>query len=212
MKFLIISDIHGRERVIKWVNDLVEEKNADGIIVLGDITQFGPADWAGHFLSSLRSPTYAIPGNCDPPEVIQWIDRSAILLHARKIMLGNEILVGFGGSNPTIFHTPFELQEEEIEKELRKISEKGMILVTHTPPYGINDMVPSGRHVGSTAIKKVVDEFEPKVVLSGHVHEAWGIEKINRTLYVNPGAAKDSRAALLVIEEEPKVDLIVSPL
>ncbi|MEM2943222.1 MAG: metallophosphoesterase [Methanomassiliicoccales archaeon] len=208
LKFLVISDIHGRERVIEWANNLAKERSVNGIIILGDITQFGPPEWAEHFLKSLKFPTYAIPGNCDPREVIAAIDKSAILLHNRKVRIGNETFVGFGGSNPTIFNTPFEMEEDQIENALRKICEPKMVLATHTPPQGINDIVPSGRHIGSTAIKKIVEEFRPKVVLSGHVHEAWGIQKSGETVFVNPGAAKDFRAATLVLNNIPHAELI----
>ena len=46
MRFLVISDIHMRDKVKTWANRLVEEHGADGVIVLGDITHFGPPQWA----------------------------------------------------------------------------------------------------------------------------------------------------------------------
>ena len=54
MRFLVISDIHMRDKVKTWANRLVEEHGADGVIVLGDITHFGPPQWASEFLSGLR--------------------------------------------------------------------------------------------------------------------------------------------------------------
>ena len=49
MRFLVISDIHMRDRVKVWANRLIEEHAADGVIVLGDITHFGPPQWAAEF-------------------------------------------------------------------------------------------------------------------------------------------------------------------
>lgn len=208
MKFLVISDVHGRERVIDWTNRVCSEIKADGIFVLGDITQFGPPEWAGKFLERLNVPSYAIPGNCDPPEVIECIERKATSLHGKKVKIAERTVVGLGGSNPTIFHTPFEMQEEEIEEKLKGLMEEGAVLVTHTPPFGINDIVPSGRHVGSTAVKNIVERFRPKIVLSGHVHEASGIVRKDGTLFMNPGAAKDARAGILEMGEECEARLL----
>jgi Icc-related predicted phosphoesterase len=208
MRFLVISDIHGRDRVIDWANRIASELKVDGIIVLGDITRFGPPEWAGYFFGSFRVPIYAIPGNCDPPGVIEWIEKRAISLHKKKLRLGEYTFVGMGGSNPTLFGTPYELTEEEIERSLRPLMERDIILVTHTPPVGINDMTFSGRQTGSIAIRKLVNEFRPKAVLSGHIHEAPGIVMEGGTLFLNPGAAKDARAAILDLNGEIKARLL----
>jgi len=209
MRFLVISDIHCRERAIHWSNRLVKEENLDAIIVLGDITHFGPASWAGEFFSKLDSPCYAVPGNCDPEGVTEMIERHAISLHKKKVDVGGYVLGGIGGSNLTIFNTPFEVPEVEIEAGLRPIMEKGMVLVVHCPPLGYNDLAgATRRHAGSTAIRKLVEEFPPQVVLSGHIHEARGIMEEGGTLYMNPGAAKDSFAGILDLKDRPRVKLL----
>lgn len=208
MRFLVISDIHGRERVIEWTNRIAKELGTAGIIVLGDITRFGPPEWAGHFFESMVVPVYAIPGNCDPPEVIDVIERKAISLHKRKVRVGDVTFVGMGGSNPTMFGTPYELTEDEIERSLRPLMERDFVLVTHTPPLGANDMAFSGRRGGSTAIRKLVDEFHPRAVLSGHIHEAPGILREGNTLLVNPGAAKDARAAIVDMDGKVEARLL----
>jgi len=199
MMFLVISDVHGRERVIEWVNRIASDFKVDGTIVLGDITRFGPPEWAGHFLRQIRQPVYAIPGNCDPPSVIEWIEKTAICLHKKKMKVGEYTFIGMGGSNPTLFGTPYELSEEEIERSLKPLMERDAILITHAPPAGINDLSFSGKQTGSIAIRRIVNEFRPKAVLSGHIHEAPGIVIEDGTLFLNPGAAKDARAAILNI-------------
>jgi len=209
LRFLVLSDIHGREKVSRWSNRLIEQQGLDGVIVLGDITHFGPVPWAGEFLDSIQAPSYAVPGNCDPPEVIREIEAHATCLHERKVRLQDHWFGGFGGSNPTIFNTPFELSEQEIEERLRPIMERDMILVVHCPPLGHNDLVPSIRkHAGSTAIKTLVEEFRPRVVLSGHIHEARGIHQEGGTLFMNPGAAKDAYAGILEVDDDIKARLL----
>ena len=76
----------------------------------------------------------------------------------------------------------------------------GAVLVVHCPPLGVNDRTFSGHDGGSLAIKRVVEEFRPPLVLSGHIHEARGIVEKDGTIYLNPGAAKDGNSALLDID------------
>jgi len=211
MRFLVLSDIHGRDKVADWAKRLAAEHHADAYIILGDITHFGPASWAGEFLDRLDRPVYAIPGNCDPPELVcDEIEAHATLLHKRKVTIGGEAFIGLGGSNPTIFDTPFELEEEEIEASLRPLMETDAIMVVHAPPKGVNDRIANGLNVGSDAILKLVYEFRPKAVLSGHIHEARGIVERNGTLFLNPGAAKDGNSALLDVGDEVKAVLLES--
>lgn len=209
MKFLVLSDIHGRDKVAAWANRLAKDNAVDAIIILGDITHFGPGSWAGEFLAKLERPIYAIAGNCDPPEwVNKEIETHATLLHRRKEVVEGYTFIGLGGSNPTIFETPFEMEEEEIESYLRPLMEKDAILVVHAPPRGFNDTIPNGMHVGSEAILKLVQEFRPLVVLSGHIHEARGIVQKDGTLFMNPGPARDGYSALLEIDGEIKGTLL----
>ena len=208
MKFLVLSDVHGRVKVVRFANRLLEEMALDGVIVLGDITHFGPPSWASEFLSQLNRPAYAIPGNCDPLGTLQEIESAATSLHRRKVKLEGWTLGGHGGSNPTIFNTPNEMPEDEIEAGLRPIMERGMVLVVHCPPLGTLDMTSVNRHAGSVAIAKLVGEFRPRVVLSGHIHEARGIVERDGTIYTNPGPAKDGFSAVLELGTQAKAFLL----
>ena len=200
MKFLVLSDIHCREGVIDWANDLAIRHQADGFLVLGDITHFGPASWADEFLSKLNGPSYAVPGNCDPYGTIEEIQKHAICLHGKKVRIGERMFGGWGGANTSIFNTPFEMPEEEILKGLRPIMERDMVLITHCPPYSFNDFTVARRHAGSIAIHTLVDEFRPSAVISGHIHEARGIIEENGILYMNPGAAKNGLSAIVEVD------------
>jgi uncharacterized protein len=208
MKFLVISDIHGRDRVAPWVNAATERVGADAIIVLGDITHFGPSTWAGEFLAKLNRPVYAIPGNCDPQPVIKEIETHATLLHQRKVRIDGRPFIGLGGSNPTIFETPFELEEDEIMSALRPLMEPGAILVLHAPPKGVNDLVMTDVHVGSESIASLVKEFTPLAVLAGHIHEARGIVERGGTVFMNPGPAKDGFAGVMEVGSEVRMRLL----
>jgi hypothetical protein len=202
-KILVISDIHGKPEVSRLIEEKIKSYKVNYVIVAGDITHFGPTDWAIEFLDRIPKPTLALPGNCDPKEIINKFSRSkAILLHNKKIRFENDIFVGFGGSNPTPFNTLLELSEAEIYKALAKIMERNCILVTHCPAKGVLDYMEGKGNLGSISIARVVKEYEPKLHISGHIHEARGIEYNGKTLCVNPGQASKGYAALVELTEK----------
>ena len=164
--------------------------------------------FAEEFLQGLAVPTLAVPGNNDPREILAVLDRCAVNLHGRKAVVAGRTFVGIGGANPTPFGTPFELSEGEIGDALRKVMEPGAILVSHPPPHGFVDVVRSGEHVGSTAIRAIVDEFEPPLVLCGHIHEARGVAQHGKTTIVNPGAAQEGHSAIVDVDGETRARLL----
>jgi Icc-related predicted phosphoesterase len=212
MKILAISDIHGTFRGKEVALKNSEIYQPDLIVITGDITQFGPPEDAKKILDEIgnRFRTLAIPGNCDPFEVPDAIEASiAENLHANKVEIDGITFVGFGGSNLTPFNTIFEHSEDVIFRELNDLMEsnkgKSTILMTHCPPKGYRDEVVGRGNMGCEAIARIVKKYKPRLVISGHIHEAYGIDDIgDDTIVVNPGAGKDGRAAIieLVINED----------
>lgn len=212
MKFLVITDLHQKASNIPWINDLTEKEKADAVLFLGDVTDMGTSDEAAEIVSSLKGKVYCLPGNCDPPDLPEKISRVAVDMHGKTVRVGDYDLVGLGGSNITIFGTPFELTEEEIDAKLRPVSKKRMILMTHAPAYGTLDHIPDGTSVGSPAIRKIVEDFRPIAALSGHIHEDIGAKYIDGTLFVNPGPARDGNAAVLTVDEGKASVRFIGPL
>lgn len=205
MKILAVSDIHGtfRGKEVAFKNS--ERHRPDLVLITGDITQFGPPEDAKTFLDELGAKVkiLAIPGNCDPFEVLGAIDASkAENLHANKVDFNGLTFIGFGGSNQTPFNTIFEQSEDVIFTELNELMEsdkgKSTILVTHCPPKGYRDEVVGRGSMGCEAVAQIVEKYKPVLVISGHIHEAFGVEDFgDDTVIVNPGAAKEGRAALI---------------
>lgn len=200
MRFLVLSDVHMRDKVKVWANRLAIEHSVDGVIVLGDITHFGPPEWAEEFLRAMPGKVYAVPGNCDPPLTLAHIERSSICLHKKRVEVAGRTFVGYGGSNPTIFNTPNEVPEDVIFDSLDSIMLPEAVMIVHCPPIGMLDMTNSGHRGGSEAIKRIVEKYHPSVVLSGHIHEARGVVRQGGTLFMNPGAAKDGHSALFEMD------------
>lgn len=47
---------------------------------------------------------------------------------------------------------------------------------------------PVQAHAGSTAVRTVIEEYQPLASLHGHIHESRNAVKLGRTIAVNPGS------------------------
>ncbi|MCK5547470.1 MAG: metallophosphoesterase family protein [Thermoplasmata archaeon] len=202
MRILVFSDVHSSERAVGLVSKDIEEYLPDLLIVCGDLTHFGPGAFAEKFLNSASLMTLAIPGNCDPPDVLALLQERGVDLHGKKVEIGGFDFVGFGGSNITPFETLTEFTEDEIFDSLDKIMVERAVLVTHAPPKGYLDGPNDEKHFGSTAVARIVEKYHPIVALFGHIHEARGIVREKDTVFVNPGPAMRGHRALLELTED----------
>ncbi|HJJ90549.1 MAG TPA: metallophosphoesterase [Methanocorpusculum sp.] len=214
ISFVFITDIHGKYDIIPKI---FEKEDPNYVLIGGDLTDGGPLNEVIPALRKIPVPTFVIPGNCDPKELIQVLDTStsnAISLHKKSIELGNITITGFGGSNTTPFNTQFEMPEKEIEVELEetlngKKKNRWNILLTHTPPYGALDGIceDGSMHVGSTSIAAVIQDFD--IICCGHIHEQKGIMECKQRICVNPGPALEGNYAIITLgdEKEPVIKL-----
>lgn len=106
------------------------------------------------------------------------------------------------------------LARPTIEAELDalgKLSDpKKTIYVVHTPPYatGLDRLLGGPTPIGSLALRKFIEQRQPPLTLHGHVHESSGIERLGRTVSVNPGDSRSRfRAARIDL-----ADLSVKPI
>ena len=209
MKILAISDLHGD---IKPLIPYLQENKVDLIIIAGDITHFGPPELIEELLNEISYigiAVLALPGNCDPESSHVHIDQSqATNIHARNVIIQNIGICGFGGSNPTPFDTPLEFEEVQIYDEAKRTIEgikdqEITIFITHAPPHNTKtDLLPSGSHVGSKSLRKIIEEVQPTLNICGHIHEARGMDKIGNTTIANPGQLSQGHACLIQIPDD----------
>jgi Icc-related predicted phosphoesterase len=155
---------------------------------------------------------FLMPGNDDPPGIDAAVQR------ARRVEACDERIVEFDGyemislgySNLTPFHSPRELDEDELYRRVERLADRlrapgRAIFNLHVPPYDSTldtaaeldedlRMVTIGSEpklipVGSTAVRALIERYQPLLALHGHVHESPGAMRIGRTLCVNPGSA-----------------------
>uniref|UniRef100_A0A7C4FGV3 Calcineurin-like phosphoesterase domain-containing protein n=1 Tax=Ignisphaera aggregans TaxID=334771 RepID=A0A7C4FGV3_9CREN len=201
---LVISDAHGRLEYVKSI--LRKEEKTDLIIYCGDIAHYRRPSETIHLLKLLADLAkrygvkriMAVPGNIDILKhyaEFEVQEKIFVNLHEKAIDYQGYHFLGFGGSNITPFNTLLEYAEEVIEERLAKAVEEHLknssnrfVLVTHVPPHNtMCDKAYNGEHIGSKAIRRVIEYYKPLAVFSGHVHESRCVDKVGSTIVVNPG-------------------------
>ncbi|MDH3365028.1 MAG: metallophosphoesterase family protein [Thermoplasmata archaeon] len=191
VNLLVCSDLHGSNKAKELIGNALEDDPFDAVIICGDFTTDGTTKYVREVLETVSLPLLAVPGNCDSEAVVWLLEEHDRSVHSKRVELKGVRFYGFGGAPPSPYRMPFEVDEKMIADKLRASAVRGGVMVTHTPAYGFNDMSSSGHHMGSSAILEVVQEFRPRVALSGHIHESRGSEVSKGTMFVNPGPAKE---------------------
>lgn len=206
MIIISLTDIHAHTGAISALAKQL--RSADLVILSGDITHFGhKKEMAGMIglIRSLNPSVFAVSGNCDYPDAEEFLVEENISLNGLTKEFKDHVFYGLSGSLPCPGKTPHEYSEEEFEIFLRHLTfSTGLpqILVSHQPPYDtINDQVSPGVHVGSKSIRKFIEERQPLVCFTGHIHEGTGIDHIGNTAIVNPGPAGRGSYALAEISD-----------
>lgn len=200
---LLIADLHGQFGKI----DSFLELNPEAVFIAGDITNMGPVDAVDDVLARIDVPCFAVPGNCDPREILEVLELSdAVNMHGHQMNLGKMTIVGIGGSNPTPFNTPFEMTDKQIDDVLNSAMKKmektvHNVILTHAPPFETLDK-PAGEHIGSHSIRKHMKSFD--IVCCAHIHEARGIMDVDGVKIVNPGPAMDGHCAMIHFGSEAR--------
>ncbi len=190
MKILVLADIHGDEVALEKMHAQKKDEY-DYVLVAGDCTN-NSTSYMVDFLETFPN-AYVIPGNNESSNVLEILRMARHYAHEKRFELKDgHNLVGFGFSNPTPFHTPGEMKDEEIYERLSKLKiDAKTILLVHAPPYGLLDEI-KGNHVGSQAIRRIIEERQPYLVC-GHLHEVIGVERLGKTLIVNVPAAEHGK-------------------
>ncbi|MHA1236060.1 MAG: metallophosphoesterase family protein, partial [Candidatus Hodarchaeales archaeon] len=103
--------------------------------------------------------------------------------HLQKFEIDSYTIIGYQDSNETDQYSSGKVwAETQIHKELRPVlsnltneEKKNLIVLTHTPPRGILDFSSLGsRHIGSFYLRELIDDFQPKLSMFGHVHYLGG--------------------------------------
>jgi uncharacterized protein len=123
--------------------------------------------------------------------------------------IGGHEMISCSYANPTPWASPRELDEDALYERMRALAEQlerpeTAIFNLHVPPrasgldtaFEIDDQLrivvrngkPHEIPVGSTAVRRLIEEYQPLLALHGHIHESRGAATLGRTLAINSGS------------------------
>jgi Icc-related predicted phosphoesterase len=164
-------------------------------------------------LADSDAPLYLIPGNDDEFVIDPILDQPGIApVNADGKVLdipGDLQLLSSGWSNHTPWQTPREESEDELYARLDALAKqvkdpRRAVFMIHVPPYdsgldtapilneNLRPTISAGDvlrgPVGSTAVRRIIEDYQPVLTIHGHIHESGGERKIGDTLAINPGS------------------------
>lgn len=156
---------------------------------------------------------YVMLGNDDEPALREVLAGSAFVVdcedHAIELDEGFQML-SCGFANPTPWHSPREMPEEELQRHLEQLAGQleepsRSVFNLHVPPIrtpidtapvvdeNLSPVIRGGSIMmgpaGSQAVRNVIERYQPLIALHGHIHESRGTVKIGKTICINPGSA-----------------------
>lgn len=203
--------VMSRDEVMR-VADLTEEAREAWFAEVMLITFRRWMALAEERLAGSGAKCFVMPGNDDPSGVERAIEEAPGVqaCDERIVDLGaGYAMVSLGYSNLTPFDSPRELEEDELYRRVERMAEQiedltHCVFNLHVPPYASDlDIAPeldenlqvvlaAGQPkmapCGSTAVRDLIERYQPLVSLHGHVHESRGATRIGRTLAINPGS------------------------
>ena len=191
MKLLLFSDIHVNQHHCQRLVAMADQ--ADLLIGAGDFGALRKGiKKTIQWLQMIDKRAVLVPGNAESFEELKqacqnW--ESAVVLHGNGVEIAGTQFYGLGGGVPV---TPFgswsyDFTEEEAESLLKDCPPEA-VLVSHSPPFGILDISSRGQHLGSKAVRKIIEERSLPLVICGHIHESGGKKAmLGDTTIINAG-------------------------
>jgi len=207
VRIIAFSDVHGHFDNVTSV--LSGTRAMDAVVVAGDITQFGKPSDVDEAMAAWRplAPVLmAVAGNLDSPAIERHLEDIGVSLNAQCRKIGDVAFFGCS-SAPISIGTPYEISEEHIAERLRRAAlgtedAAVRVLVTHAPPWGVLDRTTNGIHAGSEAVREFIEREQPSLVICGHIHEAFGQDRLGSSLVVNCGPAMHDQYVVIEIGKD----------
>lgn len=182
LKILAASDFHGDSKITKELAERAYQENVDLVILAGDITGIIETNnLLKPFLEKNKKVLF-VPGNWDSSEVTGFLSKLYGIKDIQDHYLIYDHIGIFGIGSPD---WQMDLDEKKAFKRLKKDFDmiknlEKKIMVSHLHAEGTKAEFSGIK--GSRALRKAIEEFQPDIFLSGHIHEAEGLsETIGKT-------------------------------
>ena len=193
MKLIALPDLHGK--LMSYLARLAPHiAEVDVVLLPGDLTAGLSGTSIETLINGLRSITDSIltvPGNWEHDTTIAYLDAQNVNLHRQHRIIDEVVFYGVGGALPFIGY--MELSEGELAacaRDAVATVPDGLpeIFVCHQPPINTrNDLNFRDAHVGSHAVRAFIEQRQPLICFTGHIHEGTGLDTIGTTQIINPG-------------------------
>ncbi len=158
---------------------------------------------------------FVMPGNDDPWSCDPVLEQAShvVACDDRVVKIGPHEMISCAYANPTPWDSPRELDENALYERIKRLADQvedpsRAIFNLHVPPYDsgldtareinpdLTVVYKSGQPheipVGSTAVRQILEEYQPVLALHGHIHESRGETHVGRTLAINSGSEYNS--------------------
>jgi uncharacterized protein len=191
LSILALPDIHAAVHHMRYLTKAFAA--ADVVVLAGDMT-IGLRHDLTLLLETIRQTNpniLAVCGNHDAHKMDAYLVEEGVSIHGTHRMINDVAFLGCGGALPFVGGYVFtEDQYEQILKDAVAglAPQTSKILVSHQPPHKTRlDRTYFGNHVGSKSIRQFIEETQPLICFTGHIHEAFGIDKLGKTHLINSG-------------------------
>ncbi|MDH8701583.1 Icc-related predicted phosphoesterase [Dysgonomonadaceae bacterium PH5-43] len=178
MKILHLSDTHNMHYLLRNLPD------ADIIIHSGDVSFAGSESEVLDFVEWFEKLPYKykifVAGNHDDCLFGETING---LLDNCFYLCNSEVVI----EGIKFYGIPLFMEDvlsRECDKHISNIPTDTDVLITHQPPYSVLDFS-ENTHYGDPLLLQQALAIQPQYHLFGHIHKAYGIEKIENTTFVN---------------------------
>lgn len=83
------------------------------------------------------------------------------------------------------FNAPRHNGEEFLASKFAAMPVDTDIVVAHGPPRGYGDLTRGAERVGSTAMTRTLERVQPRLMVCGHIHPAYGRYRLGATEIIN---------------------------
>ena len=174
MRILCVSDLHHSEELAKSVFEVIRKEKIDVFVSAGD---FVSDHFAKEFLDKIKIRSFIVHGNWD----------SNIKTDNKKVSILMNQVEEFGGYYFFGIDDRFALDEDIFDLISDKPTDK-IILITHSPPYGILDATWGGLNVGFPIYREFLENNEGIIQVCGHIHESAGYILYKKNIIINSAA------------------------
>jgi Icc-related predicted phosphoesterase len=190
MRLLLVSDLHYSLPLFDWVSGIARE--FDVVVMAGDhldltslVDRRAQAVVVKKYFARIRANTRLLicSGNHDldsendaGEKMAKWLLGSrneGVLSDGESLLIGDTLFTICAWWDGPVSQASIATQLAEDAKK----RPKRWIWIYHSPPANSPVAWAGQRYYGDDALKKWIGEYQPDIVMSGHVHEAPYVEK-----------------------------------